>query len=193
MNNDAWAQLCRTFGYEINRMENGVILPWKLHLACQLAVPLHRGNHDRGEAEHMSYPDKTKKLVAKVLDKAKAGAHCSDPDGSFAPQDQLMNACYPFAMAVKKANLEEFQQLALEFGKDFTSICNATNKSLKKVPAGPELLEAINKAEAKITQYDQTLAKLGDTHARQWRDEYDEHVDLLRQLLDGMRAKQAKG
>lgn len=111
MNNDEWAQLCRTFGYDINRKENGVMLPWKLHLACQLAVPLHRGNHDRGDADHMPYPDKIKQLVVKFENKAKAGNYCSNPDQLTKDLDALSES------VLKK--IAAFKYTLTAFGRDY--------------------------------------------------------------------------
>lgn len=80
MQSDVWAQLCRDFGYDINRKENGVMLPWSMQLACQISSPLHRGNHALGKADGLPYPDKIKELIAKVQEKAAAGGYCSARD-----------------------------------------------------------------------------------------------------------------
>lgn len=79
MNEDDWAKLCRQFGYNINRKENGVMLPWSMQLACQLAAPLHRSNHQQGRADGIPYPDKIKELVEEIQRKAESGDFCSDP------------------------------------------------------------------------------------------------------------------
>ncbi|WP_246356944.1 AHH domain-containing protein [Pyxidicoccus fallax] len=76
-----WAKYCREFGYDINRRENGVMLPSRMEVACELHVPVHRGNHAGGWAHdvNMAYP----KAVMAVLDEVKArverGAFCTEP------------------------------------------------------------------------------------------------------------------
>lgn len=45
-----WKALCDKFDYDINEAHNSVVLPADIHLACELGVQRHRGNHDQGMA-----------------------------------------------------------------------------------------------------------------------------------------------
>jgi uncharacterized Zn-binding protein involved in type VI secretion len=81
MDSDNWYQYCMDFGYDINHKNNGVMLPYYMDLACQLGVPIHRSNHSAGRAEGLSYPDKIKLDLAKILNKIEAGNYCDDPKG----------------------------------------------------------------------------------------------------------------
>ena len=78
-----WASFCPTFGYHPDRKPNGVFLPMKMALACQLFVAVHRGNHAEGFAFdlHLAYPDAVKSKLRDVARKLEAGEYCSDPDG----------------------------------------------------------------------------------------------------------------
>lgn len=69
MDDDNWPVWCQRFGYDINCKENGVMLPYFMQLACQLHVPLHRGGHDAGDADGMSYPRKIKTDIKKLVKK----------------------------------------------------------------------------------------------------------------------------
>jgi hypothetical protein len=56
MDTDEWGVVCSNFGYNINCKENGVLLPADMRIACQLKVPLHRGNHSATETtENVKY------------------------------------------------------------------------------------------------------------------------------------------
>lgn len=79
MDDDSWNNWCTEFGYDINCKENGVMLPYAMALACQLHVPLHRGNHDNGTAGGMSYPKKIKADLNDIANDIKAGKFCDKP------------------------------------------------------------------------------------------------------------------
>jgi len=81
LDDDDWFALCRDFGYDINCKENGVMLPYHMDLACQVAAPLHRSSHAAGEADSLAYPDKVTDLVEKIKRRAKNGDFCSNPSG----------------------------------------------------------------------------------------------------------------
>ncbi|NMO16266.1 AHH domain-containing protein [Pyxidicoccus fallax] len=78
---ERWARLCREFGYDINRAENGVMLPSRMDAACELHVPVHRGNHAHGWALDldMAYPDAVKAKLARVAESVAEGACCANP------------------------------------------------------------------------------------------------------------------
>ncbi|NTX60430.1 AHH domain-containing protein [Myxococcus sp. CA051A] len=78
---DEWTSICWMTGYDINHRRNGVILPMVLVVACELHVPVHRGNHAGGWAseKEMPYPDAVRELVEAYGEAALAGAYCSDP------------------------------------------------------------------------------------------------------------------
>nr|WP_225937313.1 AHH domain-containing protein [Myxococcus sp. RHSTA-1-4] len=76
-----WARFCREFGYDINRRPNGCMLPSRMDVACELEVPLHRGNHSAGWAHdvQMAYPKAVTAMVEKVAESAACGAFCANP------------------------------------------------------------------------------------------------------------------
>jgi len=72
-----WANICASFGYDINHKHNGIFLPADMRVACQLNIPLHRGNHDVTETgEGMTYVDGVKNMVQPVKDLALQGDFC---------------------------------------------------------------------------------------------------------------------
>ncbi|WP_284662789.1 AHH domain-containing protein [Myxococcus sp. SDU36] len=88
---ELWARFCRDFGYDINRRENGVMLPMVLAVACELHVPVHIGPHSGGWAFDMdlAYPEAVKRLLAQVAQVAAGGAFCSNPNGLTAELDDV--------------------------------------------------------------------------------------------------------
>ncbi len=70
-----WARFCREFSYDINRRENGVMLPIVLAVACELHVPVHIGPHSGGWAfdMDMAYPDAVKGALEAVADAVERG------------------------------------------------------------------------------------------------------------------------
>ena len=93
---DQWAKVCSLFGYEIDRKENGVMLPGKMPLACQLFAPLHRSGHEKGSGGgSLSYPAKAKQLVAKYKNKALSGGYCGNIGQLVKDLDVISSAlCY---------------------------------------------------------------------------------------------------
>ncbi|HYO60236.1 PAAR-like domain-containing protein [Archangium sp.] len=81
MNNDKWRNFCLLFGFDINCLENGAMLPMLLELACQLLVPLHRGDHSAGFAYdlHLPYPNAVKRLLRDVAGDIERGIYCENP------------------------------------------------------------------------------------------------------------------
>lgn len=65
-----WKQQCRDFCYDVDRGLNGVMLPNKMPLACHLAQPLHRGNHNAD-----NYTQKVDQLLKSTL--SNMGDYCS--------------------------------------------------------------------------------------------------------------------
>lgn len=96
--NDNWADYCRKFGYDINRKNNGVILPKTMALACQLGVALHRGNHYKGQADGQSYPGRIMRDLQEVESDIKSGSFCENPNGLIDELDAISKAI------VKKIN-----------------------------------------------------------------------------------------
>jgi hypothetical protein len=86
-----WARYCRQFGYDINRKENGVMLPSELPVSCELHVPLHRGNHSLGWAHdvELAYPDAVMARLREVADMVESGTFCKDPAGLVKELDEL--------------------------------------------------------------------------------------------------------
>ncbi len=80
LNNDEWALVCANFGYDINSVENGVFLPADTKVACQQAIPLHRGNHGNTETEETPpYVETVKNLIETIKDDAIDGDYCAQP------------------------------------------------------------------------------------------------------------------
>ncbi len=79
--NPDWKDYCYQFGYDINHKNNGVMLPMKMDLACQIHAPLHLSNHSSGQTNvlNMSYPDAVNKKIDKIADDIEDGKFCSDP------------------------------------------------------------------------------------------------------------------
>ncbi|NMO14193.1 AHH domain-containing protein [Pyxidicoccus fallax] len=89
-----WARYCREFGYDINRRENGVMLPSRMDIACELHVPVHRGNHAAGWAHdvNMAYPKAVTAKLSEVADIVEAGAFCVSPASLVSELDRLSAA-----------------------------------------------------------------------------------------------------
>lgn len=79
MDDDEWSNWCSLFGYDINCKENGVMLPYEMALACQLHVPLHRGNHANGTAGGVAYPAKITSDLKEYANDIKSGKYCDKP------------------------------------------------------------------------------------------------------------------
>lgn len=73
LNNDDWLCFSREFGYNINRKENGVMLPSEMPLACHIGVPLHRGNHENTKP---NYPGEVSSKLAEVEAEIRNGDYC---------------------------------------------------------------------------------------------------------------------
>lgn len=86
-----WARYCRQYCYDINRRPNGVMLPSRMDVACELHVPLHRGNHAAGWAHdvQMAYPKAVTAMIEKVAESAESGAFCSNPAGFVRKLDKV--------------------------------------------------------------------------------------------------------
>jgi hypothetical protein len=91
MDNEDWAGFCRQGGYDIDRKQNGVMLPMRLALACQLFVAVHRGPHDDGWAYdlHLPYPKAVKAKLRRIRAMLERGAFCEDPTALVRALDAL--------------------------------------------------------------------------------------------------------
>ncbi|WP_426751730.1 AHH domain-containing protein [Myxococcus sp. Y35] len=88
---EQWAMFCRDFGYDINRPENGVMLPMVMSVACELHAPVHIGPHSGGWAFDMdlAYPNAVKRLLSGFARAVARGRFCADPAGLTAELDRL--------------------------------------------------------------------------------------------------------
>ncbi len=88
---DDWATYCHEFGYDINRRENGVILPSRMGVACELHVPVHRGNHVEGWAYdvQLAYPKAVMAELRRIRAQVAHGAYCSNPAALIQRLDEL--------------------------------------------------------------------------------------------------------
>jgi hypothetical protein len=91
MDDDFWEQVCWVFGYDINHRHNGVMLPFRMTLACQLQAPLHRGNHEAGRAggASLSYPDGVQRKLLGYRMQIEAGQFCARPEDLRQALDEL--------------------------------------------------------------------------------------------------------
>ncbi|MCP3165756.1 PAAR-like domain-containing protein [Myxococcus qinghaiensis] len=91
LDKEDWALYCARFGYHPDRKQNGVFLPMKLALACQLFVPVHRGNHADGLAieVRLSYPRAVMKQLKAVEAALMRGAFCSKPEALLDELDRI--------------------------------------------------------------------------------------------------------
>ncbi|MFP2929476.1 PAAR-like domain-containing protein [Pyxidicoccus sp. 3LG] len=91
LDDNGWATFCAQFGYHPDRRPNGVFLPMKLALACQLHVAVHRGNHAEGFAFdlHLPYPRAVTKKLERMVKKLRSGGYCSAPDALIEELDKL--------------------------------------------------------------------------------------------------------
>jgi len=131
MDDDDWYEYCILFGYNINHKNNGVMLPYFMDLACQLHVPLHRGNHDKGDAGSVPYPDTIKNGLEKIIDKIKSGDFCDNPKA-------LVDKLDKFSKRILK-KLNDFRWTVTADGKDYKSAGNgcAGVRSITKKPKQP--------------------------------------------------------
>lgn len=79
MDDEEWAEISSNFGYNIDCKENGVFLPADMHIACELKIPLHRGNHSATETtEKVSYVKAVDKKIKKIKTDALNGVICEE-------------------------------------------------------------------------------------------------------------------
>ncbi|QSQ27989.1 AHH domain-containing protein [Pyxidicoccus parkwayensis] len=91
LDSPTWAAICALLGYHPDRKFNGVFLPMKLALACQLRVAAHRGNHAEGFAFdlHLPYPKAVKKQLDYIARMLKDGEFCSNPEALIERLDKV--------------------------------------------------------------------------------------------------------
>ncbi|WP_171410415.1 MULTISPECIES: AHH domain-containing protein [Myxococcus] len=88
---EAWARICRDFGYDINRRENGVMLPMVMAVACELYVPVHKGPHSGGWAFDMdlAYPEAVKRQLRRVAEAVESGSCCAQQEALTRKLDRI--------------------------------------------------------------------------------------------------------
>lgn len=112
VNNDDWAEICATFGYDINCVENGIFLPADLRVACQLKVPLHRGNHSATETEETpDYVNAVKQKILPVRDAAIDGEYCDKPKSIIGKMNSISKEIW--------ANVKAFDWILTYDGMDY--------------------------------------------------------------------------
>ena len=127
MDNDESRDICRNFGYDINHKNNGVMLPSKMNLACQLFSPLHRGGHSIGSGDGLAYPDAVKSKIQPILDSAEGGDYCSNPQALVKKFDKVSTSI------LKK--IDSFSWTITADGKDYKpggKGCSGVNSVSKK-------------------------------------------------------------
>ncbi len=113
MDDDDWSEYASIFGYDINHENNGIMLPYKLELACQLHAPLHRGNHDQGIADGIPYPDRIEEELEKIANEIRSGKYCDNPKALVDKLDDFSES------ALKK--IDKFRWTITSDGKDYQS------------------------------------------------------------------------
>ena len=78
MDDDEWGMICSVFGYDVNCKENGIMLPADMRVACELKIPLHKGDHSSTSTHiiGLNYVDAVKGLIDSVKKKAKRKGYC---------------------------------------------------------------------------------------------------------------------
>jgi len=110
-----WENLCRDHGYDINHWRNGIFLPMRMDLACQLAVPLHKSNHDGGEAYNMesntwiAYSDEVEKRMDRISKEARG----------YCPQSKTLIEELNSQSASILKELEQFRWTLTSNGRDY--------------------------------------------------------------------------
>jgi len=90
VNNEQWAKYCRDHNYDINRKQNGVMLPTMMQAACQIHLPLHVSNHNAGKGESgTSYPASVINKLKEIAAKLERGGYCDSPNGLTQKMDRL--------------------------------------------------------------------------------------------------------
>lgn len=86
-----WAHACALLGYHSDRKPNGVFLPMKMALACQLHVAVHRGHHAEGFAFdlHLPYPRAVKAKLRNLANRLRSGEFCANPQAFLDEMDDL--------------------------------------------------------------------------------------------------------
>jgi len=90
-------------------------------------------------------------------------------------------------------NADEMKRLCSEFDHDFGGVANQVFGAIKKVPAGPALKAIIERGQAKVAKYEDVLSQLSAVHATNFRKDYDERVERLRNNLVKLNEKQKAG
>lgn len=91
MNNNVWARICSSFGYNINCKENGVFLPADMRVACQLHIPLHRGNHSETQTgiKKVNYVEAVRAKIEPVREDAMQGLYCQAEEKIFSHLNRI--------------------------------------------------------------------------------------------------------
>ncbi|MFP2930234.1 PAAR-like domain-containing protein [Pyxidicoccus sp. 3LG] len=132
MEDEHWAHLCYFYAYHIDRRPNGVFLPMKMGIACQLAVAVHRGNHAEGYAFDLdlAYPDAVKAKLADIAAAVAAGRFCANPAALIEKLDALSRMIL--------ARVSTFQWTLTRDGLDYApgglGCCGL--KSIRQKPTG---------------------------------------------------------
>jgi uncharacterized Zn-binding protein involved in type VI secretion len=149
MDDDDWSEYCAKFGYNINRKNNGVMLPNEMALACQLHAPLHRGNHAKGKAGSDSYPKRIKKELESIARDIKSGTYCNNPDGLTSKLDNLSKTILD--------KVDKFRWTITSDGKDYKAgncgcagFTSLTNKKTQDCPQNRDHGLARKKGKARI-------------------------------------------
>ena len=134
---EQWARFCRDFGYDINRRENGVMLPMVLAVACELHVPVHIGPHSGGWAFDMdlAYPDAVKQRLTSVAELAASGGFCSNPEALTGKLDRLSRSILG-KLAGGKWTLTTDGLDYLPGGQGCAGSVSIQDKPLRACPAG---------------------------------------------------------
>ena len=146
MDDDDWSEFARIFGYDINHQNNGVILPYSMQLACQLNVALHRGNHAKGVAEGVSYPEKIRQNLEQIANDIRSGKYCGNPKGLV---DELDDFSYYIL-----GKIDKFKWTITADGKDY-KLGNKGCAGVKSISNKPNQTCSVDRKH-ELTRHKQT-------------------------------------
>jgi len=89
-----------------------------------------------------------------------------------------------------KLSLAEAQKIMGEFSLGFGGVCNDVFDAIEDNPAGPALQSLIERGRHKVKQFEDTVAKLSETHARQFKADYERKLTKLKVNIGKLEDKQ---
>ncbi|MFC3679368.1 AHH domain-containing protein [Bacterioplanoides pacificum] len=162
-----WQDYFNMCGYDINCKENGIMLPSRPEIACQLGVPLHYGNHDEGEAvikdqetrreTITNYTKGVKILIEEVEIAIKKNKYCSTPE-------RIKNAFNEKSNEILEY-LEKFYWTLTSDGRDYKlakGSFGCGNHSRKELGSNKDCACSLNRKHNYVFSQKNTSLKAGE-------------------------------